>query len=144
MAKKWFSIMAMMVVLSMLLSACGETATVVPATATTGTTAAPTATTAAAAPTATKAAAAPTATTAAAGATATTASTGSTPGTKTDYSKVGPELAAAFAGTYKGKGLKVSMYGPFTTDDEVKFNNSMKDFRGRNRYRYPVPGRQRV
>jgi alpha-glucoside transport system substrate-binding protein len=45
-----------------------------------------------------------------------------------DYSKVGPELAAAFAGTYKGKGLKVSMYGPFTTDDEVKFNNSMKAF----------------
>jgi len=45
-----------------------------------------------------------------------------------DYSKVGPELAAAFAGTYKGKGLKVSMYGPFTTDDEVKFNNSMKPF----------------
>jgi alpha-glucoside transport system substrate-binding protein len=128
MAKKWFSIMAMMVVLSMLLSACGDTATVAPATATTGTTAAPTATTAAAAPTATKAAAAPTATTAAAGATATTASTGSTPGAKMDYSKVGPELAAAFAGNYKGKGLKVSMYGPFTTDDEVKFNNSMKAF----------------
>jgi alpha-glucoside transport system substrate-binding protein len=127
MAKKWFSIMAMMVVLSMLLSACGETATVVPATATTGTTAAPTATTAAAAPTATTAAAGATATTAMAGETP-SAMTGSTPGAKMDYSKVGPELAAAFAGTYKGKGLKVTMFGPFTTDDEVKFNNSMKDF----------------
>jgi alpha-glucoside transport system substrate-binding protein len=43
-----------------------------------------------------------------------------------DLSKVGPELAAAYTGAYKG--TKVSMYGPFTTDDEVKFNNSMKDF----------------
>lgn len=118
MAKKWFSIMAVMVVLSMLLTACGEspTATVVPPTATTG--AAATATTAKAAPTATTAKAAPTATTATA--------SGTTPGPTMDYSKVGPELAAAFQGQYKG--TTVSMFGPFTTDDEVKFNNSMKSF----------------
>jgi alpha-glucoside transport system substrate-binding protein len=45
----------------------------------------------------------------------------------TDYTKVGPELAAAFAGQYKG--TKVTMYGPFTAEDETKFNNSMKDFK---------------
>ncbi|HST04990.1 MAG TPA: ABC transporter substrate-binding protein [Chloroflexia bacterium] len=128
MAKKWFSIMAVMVVLSMLLTACGAdpTATVVQPTATTAV-AAPTATTATAAATATKAVAAPTATKATSAATATTVMTGSTtPGGSMDLSKVGPELAAAYTGAYKG--TKVSMYGPFTTDDEVKFNNSMKDF----------------
>ena len=84
MAKKWFSIMATMVVLSMLLSACGEssTATVVPPTATTGTTAA----------TATTAATNPTATTTMAGATAqpaSTSSTGSAPGTTADVTLTG-------------------------------------------------------
>jgi len=43
-----------------------------------------------------------------------------------DWSKVGPELANAYNGQYKG--TKVSMFGPFTTDDQVKFNNSIKDF----------------
>ena len=35
-------------------------------------------------------------------------------------------LADAYAGKYKGQ--KVTMTGPFVTDDEVKFNNSMKPF----------------
>ena len=43
-----------------------------------------------------------------------------------DYSKVGPELAAAFTGKYKG--TVVNMAGPFTDQDTVKFNASMKDF----------------
>jgi alpha-glucoside transport system substrate-binding protein len=44
----------------------------------------------------------------------------------TDYSKVGPELAAAFTGKYKG--TVVNMAGPFTDQDAVKFNQSVKDF----------------
>ena len=36
------------------------------------------------------------------------------------------ELDAAYAGQYKG--TKVSMMGPFTEEDEVKFNNAIKDF----------------
>lgn len=43
-----------------------------------------------------------------------------------DYSKVGPELAAAFTGAYKG--TIVNMAGPFTDQDTVKFNNSVADF----------------
>jgi len=43
-----------------------------------------------------------------------------------DWSKVGPELADAYNGKYKG--TKVTMFGPFGSDDEVKFNNSIKDF----------------
>ncbi len=43
-----------------------------------------------------------------------------------DPSKVGQELVDAYAGKYKG--TKVTMFGPFTSDDEVKFNNSVKDF----------------
>ncbi|WP_040949316.1 ABC transporter substrate-binding protein [Gorillibacterium massiliense] len=35
-------------------------------------------------------------------------------------------LADAFAGKFKGK--KVTMFGPFTDADEVKFNTSIKDF----------------
>jgi alpha-glucoside transport system substrate-binding protein len=38
----------------------------------------------------------------------------------------GPELTAAWNGEYKGK--VVTMYGPFTTSDEVKFNNSIVEF----------------
>jgi alpha-glucoside transport system substrate-binding protein len=43
-----------------------------------------------------------------------------------DYSKVGPELANAFNGQYKG--TKVTMFGPFGSEDEIKFNNSIKSF----------------
>ena len=58
----------------------------------------------------------------AAAATPTTAAAAPT----TDYSKVGPELAAAFQGKYKG--TLVSMAGPFTDQDTVKFNQSIADF----------------
>ncbi|HEX6607411.1 MAG TPA: ABC transporter substrate-binding protein [Chloroflexia bacterium] len=133
--KRWGMLIPMIVMLSLLLAACGAepTATTAPAAATDtpAAAAAATDTPAAAAPTNTTAAAAPTDTPAAAAATATEATAGTTPTTggapaKTDYSKVGPELVNAFAGQYKG--TKVSMFGPFTGDDEVKFNNSMKDF----------------
>jgi alpha-glucoside transport system substrate-binding protein len=39
---------------------------------------------------------------------------------------VGPELAAAFQGKYKG--TIVTMSGPFTAQDTVKFNQSIQDF----------------
>ncbi len=45
---------------------------------------------------------------------------------KADYAKIGPELADAMTGKYKG--TKVTMFGPFGSDDEIKFNNSMKAF----------------
>jgi alpha-glucoside transport system substrate-binding protein len=44
----------------------------------------------------------------------------------TDYAKVGPELVAAFQGQYKG--TIVNMAGPFTDQDTVKFNQSIKEF----------------
>ncbi len=105
-------------------TAAGAVATTAAATSAAATTAA--ATTAAGATTAAATTAAATtaaATTAAAG-TATTAAAATGP---TDYSKVGQELVDAFAGKYKG--TKVTMFGPFTADDEVKFNNSMKSFK---------------
>ena len=43
-----------------------------------------------------------------------------------DYSKVGPELDDAFAGKYKG--TVVTMAGPFTDNDAVVFDASIKDF----------------
>ncbi len=46
-----------------------------------------------------------------------------------DYSQVGPELAAAFQGKYKG--TLVSMQGPFTDQDTVKFNDSIADFQAK-------------
>jgi len=48
------------------------------------------------------------------------------PAVTKDYSQVGPELAAAFQGKYKG--TIVSMAGPFTDQDTVKFNQSIADF----------------
>jgi alpha-glucoside transport system substrate-binding protein len=42
------------------------------------------------------------------------------------YAKVGPELVSAFQGKYKG--TVVDMAGPFTDQDAVKFNQSVKDF----------------
>jgi len=143
--KRFSLLLALGVTASMLLAACGGESTETPPpapTATTAAAAAPTNTTAAAAaPTDTAAAAAPTATTAAAAApTATTAAAAGAPtattvaalnpvtGTLTgeDFSKVGPEIVDALAGKYKG--TTVSMYGPFGSQDEVKFNSSMKPF----------------
>src|SRR5262245_15247391 len=123
---KRFSILVLLVIVSMMLASCGgeATPTTQPAAPTdTPAAAAPTAapTEAAAAATDTPAeAAAPTNTTAAGGA------SGGASGSTTDYSKVGQELVDAFAGKYKG--TKVTMFGPFGSEDEVKFNNSMKAF----------------
>ena len=126
---------------SMLLSACGtDAATAVPAAATVAPTAmmaatvAPTAMMAATvAPTAMMAATvAPTAmmgttpTTAMTGTTGMTGANGDNLAGKADYAKIGPELADAMTGKYKG--TKVTMFGPFGSDDEIKFNNSMKAF----------------
>jgi alpha-glucoside transport system substrate-binding protein len=126
MAEKRFSILALLVVLSLLLASCGgATATDTPAPAAPTNTTAP----AAAAPTDTTApaAAAPTDTTAPAAAAPTNTTAAAMTNTTTmDYSKVGQELVDAYAG--KLKGTKVSMFGPFGSDDQVKFNNSIKDF----------------
>ena len=126
---------------SMLLSACGGTdaTATVPAAATVAPTAAmaatvaPTAAMAATvAPTAAMAATvAPTAAMAATAAPTTGATSGGnmaalTLAGKADYAKIGQELADAMTGKYKG--TKVTMYGPFGSDDEIKFNNSIKDF----------------
>jgi alpha-glucoside transport system substrate-binding protein len=129
MAMKRFSLLILIVMLSTMLASCGsETPTPAPPAAT------DTPAAAGAAATDTPAAGEPTATTAAAGATDTPMAAGETPtsgttttGTTTmDWSKVGPELADAYTGKYKG--TKVTMFGPFSSDDEVKFNNSIKDF----------------
>jgi alpha-glucoside transport system substrate-binding protein len=48
------------------------------------------------------------------------------PASTFDYSQVGPELAAAFTGKYKG--TVVTMTGPFTAQDTVKFNAAIADF----------------
>jgi len=128
---------ALLLLLALVLSACGDnTSTSVPATTAAATTAAATtaagattaaATTAAGATTAAATTAART-TTAAATTAAATSATGTTAASApTDYSKVGQELVDAFAGKYKG--TKVTMFGPFTGDDEAKFNNSMKPFK---------------
>jgi alpha-glucoside transport system substrate-binding protein len=141
--KERFSfLLAVGVTASMLLSACGGTSTATPPPAPTGTTApvsaatgttAPagaTDTTAPAAATDTTAPAAPTATVASSGVPTATTVTALNPVTGTltgeDFSKVGPEIVDALAGKYKG--TTVSMYGPFGSQDEVKFNSSMKPF----------------
>ncbi len=60
-------------------------------------------------------------------ATAMTSDTAMSGGTGTmDWSKVGTELADAYAGKYKG--TKVTMFGPFADQDAVKFNAGMKSF----------------
>jgi len=104
MKKNLFVLITVVMAASMVLSACGAPATATQAPAPTTAPAAPAATTAPAAPAATSAPAAP----------------------AEDYSKVGPELAAAFQGKYKG--TIVNMAGPFTDQDTVKFNESVKDF----------------
>jgi alpha-glucoside transport system substrate-binding protein len=122
MMKRSFKLLSLLAVFALLLAACAPAAapTAAPTTAPEPTMApeAPATT----APEPTKAPE-PTATTAAAPeATATTAPAVS----GMDYSKVGPELADAFAGKYKG--TTVTMSGPFTDADAVKFENSQKDF----------------
>ncbi len=101
MAKKWFTILTLMVVVSVLLAACGEepTATVVP----------PTATTAAAEPTATTAMAEPTATTG-----TTAAATATTAGGDMPYA-----------------GTEVSIFGVAADEQARLFQSEFDDFTAR-------------
>jgi hypothetical protein len=107
MAKKRLTIVSLLTLGSMLLAACGGDSTATPVPPPTTPPAAATDTVAAPAPTDTTAPAAPTDTVAAAEPTNT--ASGSSGGTM-DYSKVGQELADAFAGKYKG--TKVTMFPP--------------------------------
>lgn len=119
--------------MNLLLAACGATNTPVPApttaapAATTAATKAPAAATTAAVPATTAASVATTAAAATTAPAATTAAATTAPAAATDFSKVGQELVDAFAGKYKG--TKVTMFGPFESEDAVKFNNSMKAFK---------------
>jgi alpha-glucoside transport system substrate-binding protein len=132
--KRWLDITSFVVVLAMLLVACSPAAIPNLADATAGPGLSSTAlavATAGPAPvgTAAEVSSVPTQSTAAAGQpteTAESAQVTSVPGAPVDYSKVGPELAKAFAGKYKGKTVTIS--GPFIDQDEVNFNNSIKDF----------------
>jgi len=119
--KRSFKIASFVVIFAMLLVACAPAATQAPAAVPTAAPVQPT--TAPVQPT-TPPAAQPTAAMVqptAAPVMATTA-----PATTEDYSKVGPELVAAFQGKYKG--TVVDMAGPFTDQDAVKFNQSVADF----------------
>ncbi|HKP55019.1 MAG TPA: ABC transporter substrate-binding protein [Chloroflexia bacterium] len=120
MARKRFSILALLVISSLVLASCGGTATptAAPATAMPATAMPATAMPATAMP----ATVVPTAMTAE----SPTAMAAMTPGASMDRSMVGAELADAYAGKYKG--TKVTMYGPFGDEDEIKFNNSLKEF----------------
>src|SRR5438105_3862588 len=108
MRSKGFSLIALLLFASLILAACGGG----------GTTQAPTA----AAP----AAAAPTAAAPAAEATAAPAAA---PASTTDYSKIGPELADAFAGKYKG--TTVSLLHGLSGDEENKFKAQWTDFQAK-------------
>lgn len=143
-----FSIALLAMIASIILAACGgattnqggTTATNAPATGGTSATAAAPVAEATAAPAAAETAApaatammeeatsAPqAATTAPASTTAPSASgSGGIEALKATAAEVGPELVAALNGEYRGK--TVSLFGPFSGEDEVKFNNSIKRF----------------
>src|SRR5271157_4485610 len=122
--KRSFNIASFVVIFAMLLVACTPAATQAPAAApTTAPVVQPTTPPAAPQPTTPPAAQS---TAAMAQPTAAMAQPTTAPATPVDYSKVGPELAAAFQGKYKG--TVVDMTGPFTDQDAVKFNQSVKDF----------------
>ncbi len=116
--KRQFTILSIVLLLAMVLSACAPAATptaapVVPTTPPAQPTAAPVQPTAA-----------PT--------TAMVEPTTAPATTTTDYSKVGPELAAAFTGKYTG--TTVTMAGPFTDQDAVKFDEFGQGFREQDRH----------
>src|SRR5215213_2789979 len=135
MRHKGFSLAALLLLASLILAACGGGAN----------TQAPTAAAPAAAPTAAPAAEVPTAAaeptaasaeaptamaepTAAAGAEAPTAMAAAPAGT-TDYSKIGQELADAYAGKYKG--TTVSLLHGLSGEEENKFKAQWTDFQAK-------------
>src|SRR6266545_2513101 len=107
MRSKGFSLIALLLFASLILAACGGGAT----------TQAPTA----AAPAA-EATAAP-------AAEATAAPAAAAPAGATDYSKIGPELADAYAGKYKG--TTVSLLHGLSGDEENKFKAQWTDFQAK-------------
>jgi alpha-glucoside transport system substrate-binding protein len=114
--KRW-SILSVIVILAMILAACGPSATPAPTPAPQqAATEAPAATTA---PAATEA---PAATTAPADGGAESVGASEEGARSAGLT----ELADAWAGKFQG--TKVTMSGPFTDEDAVKFNNSMKEF----------------
>ena len=127
---KRMTIPSVLVLLAMVLAACGGAAAPAATTAPAAATEAPAATTAPAATMAMTSTSAMTPTTAMTATTAMT-STGTT-GTTAGESEAGARavgldfLADAYAGKYKGD--KVTMTGPFVDQDAVKFNNSMQTF----------------
>jgi alpha-glucoside transport system substrate-binding protein len=131
MRNKGFSFAALLLLASLILAACGGAATQAPTAAPAAE--APTAAPAAEAPTAAPAAEAPTAAPAAeaptAMAEATAAPVAEAPATTTDYSKIGAELADAFAGKYKG--TAVSLLHGLSGEEENKFKAQFTDFQAK-------------
>jgi len=137
MRHKGFSFAALLLLASLILAACGGGAT----------TQAPTAAAPAAAPTTAPAASAPTAASAdaptaasadaptamaeptAASADAPTAEAAPASGGTTDYSKIGQELADAYAGKYKG--TTVSLLHGLSGEEENKFKAQFTDFQAK-------------
>ena len=121
MRHKGFSFATLLLFVSLILAACGGG----------GTTQAPTAAAPVAAPTAAPAAEAPTAAPAAEAPTAVAEAPAApaAPAGKTDYSKIGPELADAFAGKYKG--TTVSLLHGLSGDEENKFKAQWTDFQAK-------------
>jgi alpha-glucoside transport system substrate-binding protein len=140
MHRKFSTVTALVILLAMLLSACGgETPTTAPSaaptTAPTTAAGAATDTTTSAAPTDTASAAAPT--TAAGGATPTEAMAATTPAAggpaqtmdTMDWSQIGPEIANAMKGQYKGTTVSIS-HG-LSGDEEAKFKSTFTDFQAK-------------
>src|SRR5215212_305834 len=128
-----FSLATPLLLTSLILAACGGGGTTQAPTAAAPAAEAPTAAPAAEAPTAAPAAEAPTAAPAAeaptAMADATAAPAAEAPAGTTDYSKIGQELADAFAGKYKG--TTVSLLHGLSGEEENKFKAQWTDFQAK-------------
>jgi alpha-glucoside transport system substrate-binding protein len=131
MRHKHFSLVALLLFVSLILAACGGGGTTQAPTAAAPAAEAPTAAPAAEAPTAAPAAEAPTAAPAAEAPTAageaTAAPAAEAPAAMTDYSKIGQELADAFAGKYKGTTVSL-VHGLSNQEEITKFTAQFKDF----------------
>ncbi len=132
MRSKGFSLIALLLFASLILAACGGGATTQAPTAAAPAaeaTAAPAAEAPTAAPAAEATAAPAAEATAAPAAEATAAPAAAAPAGATDYSKIGPELADAYAGKYKG--TTVSLLHGLSGDEENKFKAQWTDFQAK-------------